>query len=235
MKRVHVSSDVAVVEDDDAAVTDKPLPAVWNDNDEDEEVGWRIDTSAGSGKVDPVHDNYEDLDDEEVSQQAASATVDTKNHSGDRSMSKILRRKDKLPRCKMAAYLESMSTSSDDNANESSSNSLLEYMKSLSAPATDVELRSLCMFAEDDEGLQLLQVFLKWLTAQVSSGKDYEILQAYLHRTLTIYDKMLVNVPTLAEQLQKLKRANEQASDRFRDLIQKNLCMLKVLANISVL
>jgi len=134
----------------------------------------------------------------------------------------------------MAAYLENLSISSTD-FDDASSNSLLEYMKSLPAPATDVELRSLCMFIEDDEGLQLLQVFLKWLTAHVSSGKEFELLQAYLHRTLTIYDKMLVNVPALAEQLQTLKRANEQASDRFRDLIQKNLCMLKVLANISVL
>lgn len=136
-------------------------------------------------------------------------------------------------RCKMAAFLENMSASSD--AFSVSSDSLLEYMKGLPAPATDVELRSLCMFAEDSEGLQLLQVFLQWLTAQVSSGKDFELLQAYLHRTLTIYDQMLVDVPALAEQLQMLKKANEQASDRFRHLVQKNLCMLKVLANISVL
>jgi hypothetical protein len=89
-KRAHFESDVALVEGN-SAVVDEPLPSVWNDNDE-EEVGWRIDTSAGT-EVNIIHDDVPaDVD------ESALVEEENKSRKSSRTMSKILRRKDKMPR-----------------------------------------------------------------------------------------------------------------------------------------
>ena len=108
-------------------------------------------------------------------------------------------------------------------------------MKSLSAPAVDVQLRALYGYEGDVEGEHFLQLFLDWLAKNIEAGRDFELLQAYLHRTLKIFDKALITLPSLVEAFRRVKDANEKASERFRHLLQKNLCMLKVLANIPIM
>lgn len=111
---------------------------------------------------------------------------------------------------------------------------VLEYMKGLAPPAVDVELRALCTHAADEEGLQLLTAWVRWLAAAVASGDNFEVLQAYLHRTLTIYTELATQVPAVARGLAVLSAANSASADRFRGLIQKNLCLLKMMANIPI-
>jgi hypothetical protein len=109
---------------------------------------------------------------------------------------------------------------------------LMEHMKSLAAPALDLELRALYSYAGDEEGELFLRWMLEWLAIQIASGRNFELLQAYLYRVMVIFDKALLDIPSLGPVLADLKKANEIASERFRHLIQKNLCMFKVFANI---
>ena len=111
---------------------------------------------------------------------------------------------------------------------------LLDYLKQLSAPAIDVQLRALYSYEGDEEGEHNLQLLLNWLAEKIETGQDFELLQAYLHRILTIFDKAMITLPELAETVQKVKAVSETASDRFRHLLHRNLCMFKTLANIPI-
>jgi hypothetical protein len=111
---------------------------------------------------------------------------------------------------------------------------LLAYMKELSAPAIDVQLRALYSYEGDAEGEDNLKLLLIWLAEKIETGLDFELLQAYLHRVLTIFDKAMITLPELADTVQRVKTVSETASDRFRHLVHKNLCMFKTLANIPI-
>ncbi len=130
----------------------------------------------------------------------------------------------------MVAYLEQESS----GASSSGASLLLEYLKSLGPPAVDLEIRALCAYEQDEKGVRLLLDWLRWLTEQVATRDSFEVLQAYLHRTLAIYSELVLKLPVLAQQLRLLTAASTSASDRFRGIIQKNLCLLKMMANIPV-
>lgn len=115
-----------------------------------------------------------------------------------------------------------------------SSSVLLEYMKKLPPPAVDLELRALCTHDEDAEGVELLRQLLTWLAAHIATGRDFEVLQAYLHRALSIYAPLITKVPQLGGVLEGLRTAHQGANGRFRHLVQKNLCLLKMMGNLPI-
>lgn len=136
-------------------------------------------------------------------------------------------------RCKLVAYL--LKDVSSLNSNDSNSEGvLISYLKKLPAPAVDIELRALCTYEGDEEGVVLLKHFCQWLTRQIITGENFEILQAYLHRTLTIYLSMMMLIPQLNVELETLRQAHAAASNRFRHLVQKNLCLLKLMGNLPI-
>lgn len=174
--------------------------------------------------------------------------------SSQTSTSKIIRRRTALPRCKIAAFLYTLFPLVDIDAGkkvvfdyedfrsagvvssaDAAEDALLQYMKALPPPAVDVELRALCMYEEDDEGIYLLRCWIFWLAAHVASGRDFEILQAYLHRTMLIYADTMLKVPSLCGEVEQVRVVNSQASERFRALVQKNTCLFKMIANIPIL
>jgi hypothetical protein len=128
----------------------------------------------------------------------------------------------------LVAYLQSEQISGD------SRNVVMEYLKKLPPPAVDLEFRSLCTYEEDEEGIELLRQLLQWLTAHITTGEDFEILQAYLHRMLSIYMHMIMKLPALIPDLRALQEAHVVANSRFRHLVQKNLCLLKMMGNLPI-
>lgn len=128
----------------------------------------------------------------------------------------------------MVAYLHSEQSSGDAR------NQVMEYLKKLPPPAVDLEMRALCTYEEDEEGIELLRLLLQWLTKHITTGEDFEILQAYLHRTLTIYLHLIMKLPQLKGDLRALQEAHAVASSRFRHLVQKNLCLLKMMGNLPI-
>jgi len=132
-------------------------------------------------------------------------------------------------RCKLVAYLQA-----EQGQQGEARNVVMEYLKKLPPPAVDLEMRALCTYEEDAEGIELLSMLLRWLTAHITTGEDFEILQAYLHRALTIYLHLIMKLPQLTGELKALQEAHAVANSRFRHLVQKNLCLLKMMGNLPI-
>ena len=99
----------------------------------------------------------------------------------------------------------------------------------------DVELRALCAHKDDEEGLSLLRCLFAWFARKLRSGLNFEVLQAYLHRTVTIYAELILQQAEpslLANELEAVRKAHNECSGRFRQLVQSNLCLLKMLAGL---
>ena len=111
---------------------------------------------------------------------------------------------------------------------------VLDYLKTLPPPAVDVELRALCTHQEDEEGLSLLRFLLSWFCRRVSSGCDFELLEAYLHRTMLIHAEVIMKSAALAPLVAQLKQVHAEQSSKFRALVQGNMCRLKFLSNLPV-
>jgi hypothetical protein len=111
-------------------------------------------------------------------------------------------------------------------------------LPSLAPPAVDTQMRSLHNGQDGDvRGIELVHCFIVWFANEFKSGLDYEILQAYLSRFLVIYSELLVtesskNLP-LKQSLQELNAIHAEYCQKFRHLIQSNLCVLKMMAQIT--
>lgn len=131
----------------------------------------------------------------------------------------------------------------------SSDSAVLAYMKTLAAPAVDVDINALCtndlelrqQIQDNPTSAPPLALWLQWLTRSSALGHDFELIQAYIHRTLAVYSELLLKSPvTLAEgsslvsDLFALQSANDEMTNNFRLSVQRNLCMLKILANIPL-
>lgn len=113
-------------------------------------------------------------------------------------------------------------------------NGVLNYLTKLSAPAVDLQIRSLCNHASDEEGIALLRLFAVWLAYNLASNDNFEVVQAYLHRFLTVYSSLVLEVPNISADVCKLKAIQSSSSEHFRNLLQRNLSLLKLMANIPI-
>ena len=112
---------------------------------------------------------------------------------------------------------------------------LLDYLKTLPPPAVDLELRALCSGPQDEEGIALLGSLFAWFTQRFLTGTDFEVLEAYLHRTLLLHSDTALSQPSLLPVTRAVAEAHSVGTGRLRELVQSNLCMLKLLANIPPL
>jgi hypothetical protein len=136
---------------------------------------------------------------------------------------------------------------------------LLEHMKTLPPPALDLELRALCNtnvvdpVTADEEGVKLLLTLLQFFESSIAQATDFELLQAYLTRTLVIYSETLLNIvmaangadnngghskrrygKAIAASLFNLLGAHQQSVQAFRHLLQNNMCLLKLLSGLPM-
>jgi hypothetical protein len=123
----------------------------------------------------------------------------------------------------------------DDDTNTPLENEkILNFLIKLPPPAIDLEFRSLCTNENDEDGVLLLRCLLVWLAYQIETGSNFEILQAYLHRILVIYLDLMIKNENIKNEIEYVKNIHEKSSKKFRNIIQKNLCLLKMLANIPI-
>ena len=107
---------------------------------------------------------------------------------------------------------------------------LLDYLKTLPPPALDLELRALCTGPEDHEGLFLLMRMLVWLLQRLKKGSDFEVLEAYLHRTLEVYADVIIQSKELLPVARRVGDVHRENASKLRDLVQSNVCLLKMFA-----
>jgi hypothetical protein len=106
---------------------------------------------------------------------------------------------------------------------------------SIGPPAVDAEMRALCRDAQDEVGVQLLRTVLEWMVDELKICENFEVLQAYLFRFLFIYSEVILECPHLYSCLQGVKTVHENSCKKFRHLVQSNLCVLKMMAQIPTL
>lgn len=70
------------------------------------------------------------------------------------------------------------------------------------------------------------------MARKLTSGMNFEILQAYLHRLLSVYAELILKQPHLTLELERVRSVHALSSNRFRHLVQSNLCLLKMLAGL---
>ena len=179
-------------------------------------------------------DNFGALEDADGAEEESMASLipDSRNQS----TSRIIRRRTELPRCQLVAYIEMSLPGVGAEAGTAYAESpVVGYLKSIGPPAVDAEMRALCRDAQDELGVQLLGRVLAWLLEDFKTCENFEILQAYLYRFLFIYSEVILECPQLLSRLQKIKVLHEASCRKFRHLVQSNLCVLKMMAQIPSL
>lgn len=101
-------------------------------------------------------------------------------------------------------------------------NSFFEYIKSLSPAKIDLEIRSLL-------SLEHLELFIRALIARLETHKDFEVVQALLHVTLTIHSDLLMENAELRRALEELLAEQKKESGRLMDLISYSLGTISFL------
>lgn len=109
---------------------------------------------------------------------------------------------------------------------------ILAHLMKLSPSAVDVEMRSLCMNDVDTEGLSFLRAMILMFTSELQSRRNFEVLEAYLNRFLTIHNEILGKEMTLTNDVTSLKSTHDLASNKFRHILERNVCILKVFAQL---
>lgn len=249
-----VPDDVAKAKNTKKSKTSKPVAdeekvlaelaamgSVWDDDDDDND-----DNDSSFNEVDSKAQG--NVSSRILAPSTLSEDVDDKYENFNQNMksSRIIKRKTSIARCKLVAYLLAeypLGTPVTSNVNSNLSHfvsvdehkndgEIMTYLKSLPPPAVDVEIRSLCTHDEDAEGIELLRCLLAWLTKELETGNNFEILQAYLHRTIKIYSEMFIKSSQVYQDIHALKEAQHVSCERFRHLIHSNLCLLKLFSGL---
>jgi hypothetical protein len=103
----------------------------------------------------------------------------------------------------------------------------------LTPSSIDVEFNSLCTNNEDFQGIELVYFLLVWVQTQLDTGIDFELIQAYLHRILSIHSELIRKTISFSEIVSKIKSTQEEKFSKFEGLVQSNLCLLKLFSNIT--
>jgi U3 small nucleolar RNA-associated protein 21 len=233
-KKVKVNDDDVGEGDDEAKILAElaSMGSAWGNNDDwdNDDKDIEIDINSRSANV------SDEIIPDSTIENDIKTHVRTTNKSG--SNSRIIGKNTKVSRCNLIMYLleeypdglKSKKTQINDNNIDLS---LMKYLKTLPPPAVDLEIRAICGYEGDDEGIMLLRCFISWLTENLKKGTNFEVLQAYIHRTVLIYSELFTKIPNISLELDLLKDVHRDISDRFRHLVQSNLCLLKMLAGLS--
>lgn len=201
-----------------------PLPA-WNDDEEGDDDGEEEDSdggwagpagAAGAGAAAPSRD-----------------VVEVKGRH-------ITSKGGRMARSKLATMLreilESGASSGSAASSSSSSSSASDldricaavsgHLASLSPAQVDVELRSLCLSTEDDDGVSLLSAFLRYLEHELSVGRRFELTQAHLGLLLAVYQQTIAAVPELKEAAAAVRSAQSNDAARLRTMLDRSLCLV---------
>lgn len=71
------------------------------------------------------------------------------------------------------------------------------------------------------------------LTCRIRSKKNFEVVQAYLHRFLKHYSDLIIATPDLRQASKLLRDEQEESSKRIKQLVQHSLCLVGYLSNLQ--
>ncbi|TFK63228.1 Utp21-domain-containing protein [Pluteus cervinus] len=102
---------------------------------------------------------------------------------------------------------------------------LFTYAKALSPAALDLEIRSLV-------GLDVLGKFMNALTQRLRSHRDFEAVQAMQNVFLRIHGEVIISNEELRNDLERLKEAQSEESQRVLELIASSLGTLGFVRDV---
>lgn len=114
---------------------------------------------------------------------------------------------------------------------------ILLFLKGIPPSSIDAEMRSLCFLnvEYDMDGILFLKAMLIMFDSNISTGRNFELLQSYLHRFLLIHSDAIVLNNSLWSILIQTMRNHDLTANRFRYMLQKNLCLCKVFAKLPTI
>lgn len=217
------------------AKTEEQKKAADKKDDEDEEMeGWGVgeDNEAWGDDGEEGGDDDDNTDGEVGTPSATPIT----------SGSRIVKTAGMVTsRCKLATLLfeasakpETSLVTSGGPIQFSRFHAVGRYLQSLSASAVDVEMSTLCMGEFDDEGKQLLGLFLDFMREEMATRRDFQVLQAYLNRFLKLHESLLVADPALLARAEALGAEQQAQWGRLQQLLHHNLCLVQYFSKIQM-
>ena len=110
---------------------------------------------------------------------------------------------------------------------------VMAYLKGLSASGVDVQLASLCMGSEDEEGKASLGAMMRCLGAALASNADYDAVQAYTNRFVKLHADTIMADAKLVEVAKELRDAQHKAWGKLQKLLQHTNCLLKLFTQAN--
>lgn len=238
------------------------LGSVWSGGEEEEEEGddeeqdEEDEEEGGRLKQHKHHHTSTAMITEHAAATSAADGIKFKNNSV------ILRRSMpsknfQLPRCKLATVILQEfptmqptdkalhTTTSTSNSSTTEPPPILAYLMSIPPSAIDLEFSALCNTHTmanninsnelDHEGIAYLHCLLQAFTSYFQSGSYFEILQAYLHRLIVTYRDFIIHIPELSHAVMRLRRVHQIYAEKFRHVVQSNLCLLQILSKMPIL
>ncbi|RYG53325.1 hypothetical protein EON66_08700, partial [archaeon] len=101
-----------------------------------------------------------------------------------------------------------------------------QYLASLQPAAVDVEVRSLCLNKDDEDGVRLLQHALLYFAHELRAGRRFDLTQAQLQLLLQIYQDVVVSCPQLQPAAAACRRAQEGDALRLSSMLDQGLCLV---------
>ena len=222
-------------ETDGKANDDDKWEAAWSDDDGDEQT-----MDGPEGSVDEDHSG------KRKDQKDISDHHNLKAKGNDQ----MKRQKVTHFRSELASILETCSSTKNFE-------SVTEYLATKGPSAIDVEFSTLCHGMHDlGEGLRHLHLCSMWLLEACKSRRNYEVINAYLHRFLHIHATTIAGIDTsahhaktssaqeaddvpkddedsarmrmdLLDTIKELRVAHREATDGLRNKMQETLCLLR--------
>jgi U3 small nucleolar RNA-associated protein 21 len=102
--------------------------------------------------------------------------------------------------------------------------SFVDYVKSLSPSAVDLEVRSLPIDGE----LSVLNLYLEAISFMLQTRKNFEFAQAWLNVFLNIHGDLLIANPenTIHEKLNAILDVQQSEFGRLSEKIHYSLCLI---------
>eukprot|EP00897_Mesotaenium_endlicherianum_P007094 jgi/Mesen1/6412/ME000329S05575 len=106
---------------------------------------------------------------------------------------------------------------------------LVEYLRTLSPSAIDLELRMMEIVDDEDapeDDVRQVAALLDFLVAEVASKRNFELVQALVQRTLTIHGEAIARFPLLREKARALLERQRASWQKLDDMFQQVRCMV---------
>jgi len=209
-------------------------------------------TNNGSGKdtkPDDVEWEAAWSDDGDKDQEIASSEVkrDVKRKNNEEGETIETKKIDISKKAKIAHFRSELASLLERCSASNNFASITEHLAAMGPSAIDVAFSSLCHGMHDlDNGLKLLHLCSMWLLESCNSRKNYEVINAYMHRFFHIHsttiagidastDTEMVDSPEdeveirqgLLETIKQLKISQISSTESLRNKMQETLCLLR--------